>query len=372
MFYIEEIKTDNAAGLLSTCGLSVPQGVDYTAGLFSESAGKERLAACGSLKGDMIQGVAVDPEFQGEDLTGKLMTHLIEKGRQKGHDSLYLFTKAEKAPQFTGLGFRLVAKARPYAALLEWGNESVAGYMKNLKEIRERTAAEAGEGFGALVMNCNPFTLGHRYLIEYAASRKKHVYILAVEEDLSLFSFEDRFNMLRRGTADLKNVTVIPGGRYTVSTLTFPSYFTREENLAGAHAAMDCELFATCAAPPLSVNERFLGTEPVSEVTAVYNETLKKRLPGHGITVTEIPRLEEEGQVISASRVRKILRELWEQEGTLEVFERRTASCRLSELKRLLPESTLSYLQLSEVRRRLENRFAQNGLKDPVKEEERL
>lgn len=348
--------------MLSSCGLSVPQGVNYTAGLFCEESGKARLAACGSLKEDMIQGVAVDSDFQGEDLTGKLLTHLIEKGRQMGHDSLYLFTKAEKAQLFTGLGFRLVAKARPYAALLEWGSESVAGYMRMLSEIRRKTAVSSGENSGALVMNCNPFTLGHRYLIEYAASRKKHVYILAVEEDLSLFSFEDRFTMLQEGTADLKNVTVIPGGRYAVSTLTFPSYFTQEENLSKAHAAMDCELFAMCIAPPLVVDERFLGTEPLSEVTAVYNETLKARLPGHDITVTEIPRLEEGGHVISASRVRKILRELWEQEGTLKGLQSGTADVQLTVLKNLLPQTSLDYILRQEVRERLEMCFEQNPL----------
>lgn len=433
MFYIEEISLDKAAGLLSACGLTKPRGVSYTAGVFVQSgnSGGDRLAACGSLKEDMIQGVAVDPEFQGEDLTGKLMTHLIGKGRQQGYRSLYLFTKAEKAQQFMGLGFRLAAKARPYAALLEWGDAGVDAYRQKLTEIKESVQAEtteqdgrneklsageetAGEtagksagmegapeyladraGTGVLVMNCNPFTRGHRYLIEYAAARKEHVYVLAVEADVSLFSFADRLAMMKRGTEDLANVTVIPGGRYAVSDLTFPSYFTKEENLAQAHAAMDAELFAACIAPPLGADERFLGTEPVSAVTAVYNRVLKERLPKHGIRVTEIPRLaegsaesreveESSGQIISASRVREVLADLYEKEGTVcglaggRGVEKRqaesmlnhrdepnpAAQAPLAQLKKLLPDSTMEYLQQEGVLSRLDSRFAEMMKKD--------
>lgn len=378
MFYIEEIKLKDAEGLLTACGLTKPQGVDYTAGVFSMESGacgagdgfedgafgKGRLAATGSLKGDMLQGIAVDPEFQGEDLTGKLLTHLIGAGRKRGFHSLYLFTKPEKTTQFIGLGFRLVAKAGPYAALLEWGEEGVKEYMDQLAAVRKQTesgvaASLSASGTGALVMNCNPFTKGHRYLIEYAAVRKRHVYVLAVEEDVSLFSFADRLEMLRRGTADLPNVTVIPGGRYAVSTLTFPSYFTGAENLAAAHAAMDGELFASCIAPALGVDERFLGTEPLSAVTAVYNETLKARLPKRGIAVTEVPRLKcteaEEGEaVISATKVREILRNGWRSAGLEHGL---SAEC-VGLLRSFLPETTLAYLQKPGVLQHLAEAFA--------------
>ena len=97
--------------------------------------------------------------------------------------------------------------------------------------------------------------------------------------------------MVKDGVRDLKNVTVLPGGRYAVSELTFPSYFTKDENLAAANAAVDAELFAQKIAPALGINQRFIGTEPLSAVTKIYNETLKQRLPKYGITVTEIPRL---------------------------------------------------------------------------------
>lgn len=372
MFYTEEIKLDQAAALLSACQLRKPQGVDYTVGVFLRSSGfggsggfdgfgaqgEDRLVACGSLKGDMIQGVAVDPAFQGEDLTAKLLTHLAAQSAAKGNRSLYLFTKPEKAAQFAGLGFRLIASARPYAALLEWGESGIAEYKEKLKTFRESAELRCGtpkspeqtehpeSPIGSLVMNCNPFTKGHRFLVEQAASACRHVFLLVVEEDASLFSFDDRFAMVKAGTADLENVIVIPGGRYVVSGLTFPGYFTKEENLASAHAAIDAELFAAQIAPVLGVQVRFVGTEPFSPVTERYNEALKKRLPRAGIQIEEIPRLSVEGEAVSATRVRRIL-----QEDGIDCGEAR------DKLAKLLPKTTLDYLLQPEVQRRLGERM---------------
>lgn len=397
MFYVEEIKMNCAAELLAKCGLSEPQGVDYTAGVFCAESGSfstfestggfgsaaglesgriagraaglgnnggfcvsggRRLVATGSLKGDMIQGMAVDPDFQGEDLTAKVLTHLFGIARERGHRTLYLFTKPEKAGQFIGLGFRRVAGARPYATLLEWGESGVNEYMKRLAAVRKSVSQDLnGSEAGILVMNCNPFTKGHRYLIEQAAARKKYVFVLAVEEDVSLFSFSDRLAMLQLGTEDLENVRVLSGGRYAVSNLTFPSYFTKEENLAKAHAAVDAELFAACIAPALSASERFLGTEPFSQVTAVYNEILKERLPKHKITVTEIPRLKAGGEAVSATKVRTVLADLW-RSGNLTT----EAVGKSSALELLLPETTLEYLKREEMLLRLRKAFdAQEG-----------
>lgn len=355
MFYTEEIKTERAQALLEACGLSLPEGVDYTAGVFREDG---RLAACGSLKGDMIQGVAVDPAFQGEDLTAKVITQIISRAGEAGYRSLYLFTKPEKAMQFTGLGFRLAASARPHAALLEWGEAGIGQYVRQLEAIREAAGVSISpeKSIGCLVMNCNPFTRGHRYLAEQAAAACSHVFLLVVEEDASWFAFSDRLAMVQAGTADLANVTVIPGGRYVVSGLTFPSYFTKEENLAAAHAAMDAELFARYIAPALGVSVRFVGTEPISPVTEVYNQTLKVRLPKAGVRVEEIPRLEIHGQPVSATRVRQLLIEHQRVSGALSQLADSPAFDTLSDL---VPAATLDWIQRPEVAARLEARMGQ-------------
>lgn len=348
MYYVEEIRIEQAAGLLQSCGLSVPEGVSCTAGVFREDG---KLAACGSLKGDMIQGVAVDPAFQGEDLTAKVVTWLIGKAGAEDIRCLYLFTKPEKAGQFAGLGFRPVVSARPYAAMLEWGESGIRQYMEKLSAFRKKTT-DGGKPVGGLVMNCNPFTLGHRFLVEEAAEACSHVFILVVEEDVSLFPFRDRLAMVKAGTADLDNVTVLAGGRYAVSALTFPSYFTKEENLASAHGAVDAELYAACIAPSLGITMRFVGTEPLSPVTDIYNQMLKERLPRAGIGVTEIQRREQDGEVISASRVRAVLLEEYRREG--ESLSGLGESSALQTLRHLVPETTLCHiLKLEEEKVRL-------------------
>ena len=170
------------------------------------------------------------------------------------------------------------------------------------------TLAQKRPKIGAIVMNCNPFTLGHRYLIEYASSRVDRLYIFAVEEDKSYFPFKDRIELMQQGTADLPNVTVIPSGKFIVSALTFTDYFGKAElQDKTIDASMDLEIFGQYIAPALGITVRFAGEEPLDKVTKQYNEHMRRILPKYGVKFEEVPRKEEKGGVISASRVRKLL-----------------------------------------------------------------
>lgn len=310
---------EEAEVLLRRCGLSVNNKVDYTVGIFDE----DELIATGSLAGDMIQMLAVSPERQGEDLSAAVVTHLIKHALSLSKKNLHLFTKTENINMFIPLGFSIVAVARPYAALLEWGRPGIEEYCSMLKAQAEGLSGNAS----AIVMNCNPFTLGHQYLIETAAAQSGRVFVLAVQEDLSVFPFDVRYRLIREGTAHLPNVRVIPGGRYVVSSLTFPSYFTRDTQLANAHCAIDVAVFIRHIAPALGIKRRYIGTEPLSPVTEIYNKTMKERLIPEGIDVVELPRLEKAGAAISASRVRSLL-----SQGKLEM------------VKELVPVTTYNYL----------------------------
>ena len=325
MYYTEKIQLHQAETLLGQCGLSVPEGVELTVGVFDDSDG--RLVATGSLKGDMIQGIAVDPASQGEDLTARVLTALI--GEARDAQSLYLFTKPAKAHQFTGLGFRLIAEARPYAALLEWGQDGVRQYLHRLEEVRRHAGLLEGASVGALVMNCNPFTLGHRYLIEQAAKQCEQLLIFVVQEDKSFFPYNDRIELVRQGVQDLPNVSVVGSGKFIISSLTFQSYFNKA---ALQDRTIDCSddvtLFVNEIAPAANIKTRFVGEEPLDQVTNQYNRTLEKILPMHGIRFVEIPRITTGDNVISASRVRQLLQEKnWD------------------EIKRYVPETTLRYLE---------------------------
>lgn len=184
--------------------------------------------------------------------------------------------------------------------------ESVLAYVQGI--LKEHPVDDKALN-GGIVMNCNPFTKGHRYLIEYAAAKVKTLFIFVVEENKSFFTFEDRFAMVKEGTKDLENVVVVPSGAFIISAMTFPEYFlkdyVREKNF---DVSLDVEIFAKYIAPSLKITTRFVGEEPFDPVTENYNETMKRILPRYGMTLTEIPRLKRgDSEVINATQVRKLL-----------------------------------------------------------------
>lgn len=127
-------------------------------------------------------------------------------------------------------------------------------------------------------MNSNPFTEGHRYLVEYALAYVSRLYIFVVEEDKSFFSFKDRFEMVKRGVEDLENVFVIRSGNMIISANTFPVYFRKEaikKYEERALANVDLRVFAQYIAPVVNIRYRFVGEEPFDLVTKEYNRKMK-------------------------------------------------------------------------------------------------
>ena len=182
---------------------------------------------------------------------------------------------------------------------------------------------------GSIVMNCNPFTLGHRYLVEYAAVRVNKLYIFVVEEDKSQFKFQDRFKLVQEGVKDLPNVEVLPSGKFIISQQTFSGYFNKAElQDVQVDSSKDVEIFATEIAPTLGITIRFAGEEPTDNVTRQYNETMKEILPRHDIEFCEIPRKTFGDEIISASTVRAALK--------LGDFDK---------IKNFVPPATLMYLR---------------------------
>ncbi len=181
---------------------------------------------------------------------------------------------------------------------------------------------------GSVVMNCNPFTLGHRYLIERAKEKCDYLIIFVVQENKSMFSFDDRLRLVKEGTKDIKNVCVIPSGNFIISKSTFNAYFGKEENQnARIDSSEDVLIFATIIAPALGISKRFAGEEPLDNVTNQYNQTMMRLFPKFGIEFCVINRNEVEEKPISASRVRTLLKQK-----------------KFSEIKALVPESTYNYL----------------------------
>lgn len=161
---------------------------------------------------------------------------------------------------------------------------------------------------GAIVMNCNPYTKGHDYLINEARKNVDWLYVFVVEEDKSFFPFTDRYNLVKANTSNYDNVIVIPSGRLILSADTLPTYFIKElHQEARVDASQDLELFGLGIAPVFNIKTRFVGEEPIDRVTNQYNDAMKKILPQYGVKLVEISRMSNDDGIISASKVRKEL-----------------------------------------------------------------
>lgn len=301
--------------LLEKTGLQEDTAVEEIALLWDA----DTLAATGSRQGNLLKCIAVDSAYQGEGLLSAVLTALRKSAFDAGHTHLFLYTKPENEYLFADLFFYPIAKTQK-VLLMEDRAEGIGEFVRSLPQATQDTAA--------LVMNCDPFTLGHRHLVETAARECSQVFVLVLSEDKGRFSARDRLEMVKRGTADLPNVTVLSTGPYLISSATFPTYFLKDRDQAPQiQCALDIEIFARYFVPRLQIRRRYVGQEPISPMTAMYNEALKANLPQKGVQVVEIPRLEKTGQPISASRVRALVEAgQWEQ------------------VKTLVPQTTYDYL----------------------------
>lgn len=279
------------------------------------------LAATGSRDGSVLKHIAVSPEFQGADLTAKVLTVLRQNAFSEGYRHLFLYTKPKNEAVFRSLFFYPVAKTGD-VVLMEDKKDGIASFIASLPKKSDSGTV------GSCVMNCDPFTRGHRYLVEQAAALCDHLYIFVLSEDKGFFPAKERLEMVRLGTEDLKNVTVLPTGPYLISSATFPTYFLKDrDKAASVQCALDIAIFLKHFVPYFSITRRFVGTEPLSPMTNTYNETLKSLLPKSGVELFEIPRLEIASSPVSASRVRS----LWKEGDRAQLFE-------------LVPKSTYDFL----------------------------
>ncbi len=162
---------------------------------------------------------------------------------------------------------------------------------------------------GIAAMNCNPFTLGHKYLISTASKMVDNLYVFVLEEDKSMFPFKQRFEMVKEGVKDINNVIVVPTGKFVVSSMTFPDYFSKEDGFnPSMNVAYDFEIFVNYIAPVLELRNRFIGTEPFCKTTRTQHEIMQEILPPKGISVIEIERNENEFGPISAKKVRELIK----------------------------------------------------------------
>lgn len=270
----------------------------------TEDEDGENILAGGGISGDVIKCVAVCEEVRSEGIMNMVISRLIALASEAGHTSVKVFTKPENLRLFASLGFRLLAQSRE-AVLMENGG-GLSAYLKYLSSCASSLSGHGMGSCGIIVMNANPFTKGHRYLVEQAASRVSKLYVMAVGEDRSRFPYSERLEMIRRGCQGLDNVEVLEGSGYVISSATFPTYFLKNlDTAAETQIDLDLNLFTMHIAPELGVTVRFAGSEPADALTARYNEKMASALPMSGIEYAEIQRLiASDGEPVSASRLR--------------------------------------------------------------------
>ena len=274
--------------------------VDYYAAVTTDDG---TIIAGGGLQGNVIKCIAVGEAARDTGMSNKLISHLIGMATQQGADTVKVYTKPGNSSIFKSMGFKVIAQA-PQAILMENGVRGIGAYTELLRRIR----GDRPDGAAAIVMNANPFTLGHRYLVLQAAQQASTLYVIVVREDRSDFSYRERLAMIQAGCEDLDNVVVVEGSDYAISELTFPTYFLKQvTDATDTHITLDLDLFARHIAPALGVTTRYVGSEPTDALTARYNQLMQELLPAHGIGVQTIDRLVLDGQPVSASMVRQAL-----------------------------------------------------------------
>lgn len=307
---------DRWVAFLNDASIRHEDNVDATYGVYEDN----RLIATGSIYRNILKCIAVCKDYTGGPVLNQLISFLMSEVMEQGYTTVYVYTKPESVVSFKYLGFKEIATVEDLVFL----EKAVHGFDEYLNKLKE--LAHDKPDSSAIVMNANPFTKGHQYLVEYASQHSEHVYVFVLSEDISEFPAAVRFNLVKAGTAHLKNVEVVETGNYMVSSQTFPSYFLKEEaDVTYVHASLDASIFRQVA-QVMHITKRFVGEEPYSQATAIYNQALSSILNPE-IELEIIPRKEFDHEVISASRVRK----------ALKIND-------LETVKKLVPETTLEYL----------------------------
>ena len=245
------------------------------------------IIAGAGMAGDVIKCLAVSEEYRSEGLLVPLISRILSV---RGGKLSKVFTKPEYQAVFESLGFHLLASS-PLAILLENG--------RGLEQYCDYLRAQALPGrCGVVVMNANPFTLGHRYLLEQASAQVDHLYVIPVKEDVSEFPYAERLAMIQAsaGLASAGNyfsgrrpknqfpadiampthtdtrIIVLEGSDYVISSATFPTYFLKDlSKAAETQIALDIDLYNRWIAPALGATVRFVGSEPFDALTNHYN-----------------------------------------------------------------------------------------------------
>lgn len=272
--------------------LRCDESITYTVVLEDDGT----IAATGSCHNNVIKCVAVAPEYWGQNLLSEIMTRLTVHFFNAGIPHYFGFTKPKNRVLFGNMGLYSVVETEN-VLLLENRENGLTRYLTQLAQQTEQTMGKnttgIENGIGAIVANCNPFTCGHRYLMETAARQCEWLHVFILSEEQGMFGAEERFRMVQDGVQDIPNIILHPTSDYLISPAVFPTYFIKDKSQAyEINCMLDITLFCEAIASKLHITKRFVGSEPCCAITNAYNACLKRHLPKYGIQLMELPRLE--------------------------------------------------------------------------------
>ena len=320
MFKINEVILEKEKELqiefLNTHHLDYELDINYAILVYNE----QELIATASLANNVMKCFTVKKEYSGQNITGLMFNYLVQVLNERNIYHYFVFTSPEKEKVFASFSMKRVVKTMN-TVLLEGGDDilNVLGRLKSEYKISDNKK-------GCVIINANPMTLGHLYLVEEGAKNHDEFLVFVVSEDLSSFKFEDRVNIIKDATKHLKNVTILPTLSYLVSKVTFPKYFLKEDYLIkDEQTLVDVLVYKEYYKKIFKISQRYLGSEPFSYTTNKYNETLLSYLPNH---ITIIERKEKKETPISASLVRKLIKKN-----------------HIDKIKDYVPEATFNFLK---------------------------
>lgn len=279
---------------LSKFDLKYEKDIIYTLNCVEDN----QIVATISCSKNVIKCMAIDENYQGLNIASTLISKMIQYIYRLGSESIFVFTKPSNKEIFLSMGFTQIIETENTCLLEMYSHiNDVLDYVKEKYKLNKPS-------YAAIVMNCNPMTNGHLYLIEKCSSENENVIVFVVEEDKSYFKFEERFNIVKKECEKFSNVVVVPGTQYIISSATFPTYFYKDEvNTDFESINVDLAIFKKYFIPKFNITKRYVGTEPYDSLTNSYNELMEKYLDN----LVVIERCKNGSEYISASKVRKLI-----------------------------------------------------------------
>lgn len=293
---------------LNSQDLEYDDNIEYSINILDR---EDNIIATGSLDKNIIKCLAVKSEYRNEGYSAKIVSKLITHANETGIRKLFVFTKLGNEKMFKDLGFYTIEKTNK---ILLMENEK-SGFNNYLKKIKFESAIFIKKNkiipkkIGCIIANCNPFTLGHLYLINEASKQCDILHVFILSGSNKFFNEEERLMLVKQGISSFSNVIVHRSKEYILSPLTFPTYFIKDKiQTTKINCELDIKIFLNHIVPLLNINQRFLGTEPKDLVTHSYNNELIKALSNSDVKLSIINRKLSEDTIISASTVRKYIK----------------------------------------------------------------